>query len=62
MTSQLNDQQHRSIAGKFLTDDRGLTITEYAIAAGLIAATLAGSFGSLGMAIDAIIIAVLAFL
>jgi Flp pilus assembly pilin Flp len=39
-----------------------LTITEYAIAAGLIAAAIAASFAVLGATVDAILLAVIAFL
>ena len=39
---------------RFLNDDQGLTVTEYAVAAGLIAATLTVTFGNLGTTIDAI--------
>lgn len=46
----------------FLVSESGLTITEYAVAAGLIAATLTVTFGNLGMAIDAKILAVIAFI
>ena len=46
----------------FLQTENGLTITEYAIAAGLIAAAIAASFAVLGATIDAILVAVIAFL
>jgi len=46
----------------FLQTENGLTITEYAIAAGLIAAAVAASFAVLGATIDAILLAVIAFL
>ena len=39
----------------FLRDQDGLTIVEYAVAAGLITATVAASFGFLGAAVDGII-------
>ncbi len=44
----------------FLRQNDGLTITEYAIAAGLIVAAVAASFALLGTAIDAIIVFVIA--
>jgi len=47
---------------RFLNDDQGLTVTEYAVAAGLIAATLTVTFGNLGTTIDAIILTVIAFM
>lgn len=47
---------------KFLAADAGLTITEYAIAAGLVAATIGGAFTLLGTTIDMIILAIAAFL
>jgi Flp pilus assembly pilin Flp len=47
---------------EFLRTENGLTITEYAIAAGLIAAAIAASFAVLGATVDAILLAVIAFL
>ncbi len=47
---------------RFLVSESGLTVTEYAVAAGLIAATLTVTFGNLGTTIDAIILAVIAFM
>jgi Flp pilus assembly pilin Flp len=52
----------RVCVAKFLTTDGGLTITEYAIAAGLIAATIGGAFTLLGTTIDTFILAITAFL
>ena len=46
----------------FLRQNEGLTIVEYAVAAGLIAAAIAGSFALLGTTIDAIILFVIAAL
>ena len=40
---------------KFLRDEEGLTIVEYAVAAGLITATVAASFGALGTAAENVI-------
>ena len=40
---------------KFLREEDGLTIVEYAVAAGLITATVALAFGTLGVTIDGII-------
>ena len=51
-----------SAGERFLVSESGLTITEYAVAAGLIAATLTVTFGNLGLAIDAIILAAIAFM
>jgi Flp pilus assembly pilin Flp len=48
--------EHKRLSD-FLLDESGLTITEYAIAAGLIAAAIAGAFGVLGTTIDARIVA-----
>lgn len=39
----------------FLREEDGLTIVEYAVAAGLITATVALAFGTLGITIDGII-------
>ncbi len=39
----------------FLREEDGLTIVEYAVAAGLITATVAGSFGLLGTAVEGVI-------
>ena len=39
----------------FLRDERGLTIVEYAVAAGLITATVAGAFFALGGTVEGII-------
>ena len=46
----------------FLHNDQGLTITEYAVAAGLIAATIAVAFSLLGTTINTLILAVTAFM
>ena len=40
---------------KFLRDEDGLTIVEYAVAAGLITATVAGTFMALGGTVEGII-------
>lgn len=47
---------------RFLKSEEGLTVTEYAVAAGLIAATLAATLSVLGITIDALIANVTAFL
>ena len=52
----------REIGAKILRSESGLTITEYAVAAGLIAATIAGAFGLMGVTIDAAIQALAAAL
>jgi pilus assembly protein Flp/PilA len=44
----------------FLRAEDGLTIVEYAIAASLVVAAIAVSFGILGTTIDALIVAVIA--
>ena len=44
----------------FLCAEDGLSIVEYAVAAGLVAATIAVSFGILGATIDALIVAIVA--
>lgn len=46
----------------FLLHDQGLTITEYAVAAGLIAAAIGVSFSLLGTTINTLILAVIAFM
>jgi len=43
---------------KFLQAENGLTIVEYAVAAGFITATVAGAFFALGGSIEGIILAV----
>ena len=53
--------QCRSVR-RFFRSEQGLTMTEYAVAAGLIAASLTVSMSNLGQAIDAIILAVIAFM
>jgi pilus assembly protein Flp/PilA len=40
---------------KFLQDEEGLTIVEYAVAAAMISAAVIASFGLLGEAVDAVI-------
>jgi len=45
-----------------LRQNEGLTILEYAVAAGLIAAAIAATFGVLGATINAIIATVVAFM
>jgi len=39
----------------FLRDEEGLTIVEYAVAAGLITATVAGTFQALGGTVEGVI-------
>jgi len=46
----------------FLREDDGLSIVEYALAAGLIVAAIAVSFGLLGATVDALIVTVTAAL
>lgn len=45
-----------------LRQNEGLSILEYAVAAGLIAAAIAATFGILGVTINAIIATVVVFL
>ena len=40
---------------RFLRDEEGLTIVEYAVAAALITATVAGTFQALGITVEGII-------
>ena len=47
---------------RFLRRSEGLTMVEYAVAAGLVAASIAVTFGVLGTAIDAIITTVIGFI
>lgn len=47
---------------KFLREEKGLTIVEYAVAAGLITATVAGAFFALGGTVEGIIVAVNGYL
>ena len=46
----------------FLRSEEGLTIVEYAVAAGLITATVAGSFGLLGAAVQTVITTVTGYI
>ncbi len=46
----------------FLRDEEGLTIVEYAVAAGLITATVAASFGLLGDAVELVITTVTGYI
>ncbi len=46
----------------FLRNQDGLTIVEYAVAAGLITAAVAASFALLGLSIDAILVALNGYL
>ncbi len=46
----------------FLRKEEGLTIVEYAVAAGLITAAVAASFVALGGAVDAVIVLVTGFI
>ena len=46
----------------FLRSEDGLTIVEYAVAAGLITATVAGAFFALGGTVEGIIVAINGYL
>ena len=46
----------------FIRDEEGLTVVEYAVAAGLITATVAASFGALGAAAEAVITTVTGYI
>ncbi len=46
----------------FLRNEEGLTIVEYAVAAGLITAAVALTFENLGTAVDGVIKAIIAFI
>ena len=46
----------------FLRNEEGLTIVEYAVAAGLITATVAGAFGLLGTAVELVITTVTTYI
>jgi pilus assembly protein Flp/PilA len=46
----------------FLRNEEGLTIVEYAVAAGLITAAVAASFQLLGTTVDGVIVAVTGFI
>ena len=43
---------------KFVQDEKGLTTVEYAVAGGVIAATVAAAFTTLGTSVDAAIDAI----
>ncbi len=49
----------KKFLGKFLRDERGLTTVEYAVAGGLIVATLVAAFTALGARVEAIIQAII---
>ena len=46
----------------FIRREEGLTIVEYAVAAGLITATVAGAFFALGGTVEGVIVAVEGFI
>jgi len=46
----------------FLRNEEGLTIVEYAVAAGLITAAVAASFATLGGVVDGVIVAITGFI
>ena len=52
----------RSGLVRFLKSEHGLSVTEYAVAAGLIAASLSATLSVLGTTIDALIATIVAFL
>ncbi len=58
----INALRAHEILMRFLRQDSGLTIVEYALAAGLIVASVAATFGILGTTIDAILATLMAFL
>ncbi len=60
-----NEKRRRTVKEKlktFLRSEEGLTIVEYAVAAGLITATVAASFGALGTAVEAVITTVTTYI
>ena len=57
-----NNRIMRERVKTFLRRDQGLSIVEYAIAAGLVVAAIAVSFNTLGTTIDGLIVTVIAFL
>jgi pilus assembly protein Flp/PilA len=52
----------KKFLSKFLRDERGLTTVEYAVAGGLVVATLVAAFTALGARVQAIIEAIIAAL
>ncbi len=62
----LGPENRRRIVKKkliaFLNEEDGLTIVEYAVAADLITATVAASFGALGAAVEAVITTVTTYI
>ncbi len=58
-TIRKSSRMHESLL-RLLRQNEGLSIVEYAIAAGLIAVAIAGSFAILGTTIDAIILFIIA--
>ena len=49
----------KKFLSKFLRDERGLTTVEYAVAGGLVVATLVAAFTALGTRVEAIIQAII---
>ena len=49
----------KKFLSKFLRDERGLTTVEYAVAGGLIVATLVAAFTALGARVEEIIQAII---
>lgn len=49
----------KKFLSKFLRDERGLTTVEYAVAGGLVVATLVAAFTALGTRVEAIIRAII---
>ena len=47
---------------EFIKSETGLSVTEYAVAAALVAATLAATFGNLGLTVEAMLVSLVAFL
>jgi pilus assembly protein Flp/PilA len=55
MTNHAKESKMKTQVMKFLQDEEGLTIVEYAVAAGLISAAVVASFTLLGTTVDGVI-------
>lgn len=55
-------QKIKEAVVKFIKDEEGLTIVEYAVAGSLIAATVALAFSNLGTAVEAVIVEITGYL
>ena len=62
MKMRLKAFLHNAKVKAFLRNEKGLTIVEYAVAAGLITAAVALTFENLGAAVDGVIKTIIGFI